>query len=571
MIVCTRPLDTFRDSMYRIGNKRVKQTAFPQALSKLTEMGDDVDTATNKLKGAFFAAVKKSKNPAKKSIITTPNTQSFWIFEDLRFTVLDGVTMFFIKTRDDVEQYMPTDDPMATAMEIRVKYKTKSGKTTSTNLYTKIQKRYEQVISANKLFLGRMENKEDEEGNAYIIAQPLSAYWETTMKQYFCKEERFMIKMPTTISSDVDEPTFFYFNEDELEGDIEPTDWLNWEKNLIPAPFIEAFRALVYAPYDPENNGRQAVWLYDGGFSGKSTVLSVMGEAMGRAHGAVSSKGLSDKFSYSKLHGKRLVTYGDNTNPILHKSEVFHSLLGGDIVDVENKHKKSFSGKMHAKVFIAANCPPKVDLSRKNEATRLVPIPLNTPPDEYLKGFCAVDSKGDLVRDEQTGEISLIGDSTFSARLRTQFGAYLKMYCKKAYQALCKNRSNVYLNSQCREIIRDDCGSDLQQAQADFVKEYLYVHFEGSPLPKTYYNLPMKDLKERYLDYLSESKEKVSDFSFGEFTRYLKDVYGVTTKSVSYRNDRGVKETKSLFIGIIFAEEYEGALKEFRAFEAEGE
>jgi hypothetical protein len=563
-IKCEKVGDDFKESKYKIGSNRTKPLSYVQALGKLEEAGDNVDTAQAKLKSAYMEAKRKNKSISETGpkVITTPNKQSLWIFSDLRFAIKEDTTMFYIRTRKDAQEYVETKDPLAMAMQIRVSYKTKDGMKHST-LYAKIQERYEQVISAKLLFNAKITNGEDEEGSQVYSTMSVSQYWDAIMKDHFCKCEEYMIDIPTTITLDKDVPTFFYFNPDELDDSIEPNTWLNWERNLIPRPFREAFRALLYAPLDPDNNGRQALWMYDGGHSGKSSVLNAIGKFYGRAHAAASKSSFDNQFSYAKFFGKRVITYGDNKNPTLHKTEVFHSILGSDSVDIERKYRDSFCGEMRGKVFVASNCSPKLDLSQANENTRLVPIPLLSPSDEYLKSFCEVDAEGNLVRDPVTGEVSRIGSNTFGTELEQQFGAYLKMYCKKAYDKLCKTGSSVYLNSECKQIIRDECGSESHQAQEDFVRDNIKIYSSEDVVPRDAVTLPLLELKDRYRDHLTERRIRETDFSFGEFTRFLKENYHISMKRIQWRTPEGARASEQVFVGACWKEDYPRLVKDY--------
>lgn len=140
----------------------------------------------------------------------------------------------------------------------------------------------------------------------------------------------------------------------------------------------DVFKAFIWSIFDARNHGRQILYLYDDGYSGKSAVMKAIQEALGkRLCAAVQKDSLSNQFAFSKVWDKRLITVGDNKNTHLHQSEKMKMLTGNDMADVERKNRDSFSWTMNAKVMVSSNTPLEVNLRERNERTRVLPIRIN--------------------------------------------------------------------------------------------------------------------------------------------------------------------------------------------------
>ena len=271
------------------------------------------------------------------------------------------------------------------------------------------------------------------------------------------------MSMPDTITNDPKRASFNFIDIDavtSIRGEHPAWDIFLKRMSVDEA---EVFKAFVYSVFDAENRGRQALYLYDGGYSGKSCALNAFMEILGFGLcAAVQKESLNNQFGFSKVWDKRLVIYPDNKNTLLIKSERFHQLLGGDVVDVEYKNRASFSAKLNCRVIAAGNKPLSIDVNSRNELTRVIPICINLSDDMMREQkIVQLDENGNIVRDP-FGNPKVIGDSKFPKDMKDQLLAFLHD-CKPAYERLCPNRSDIILPDSIYATLQtfDDESNDL--------------------------------------------------------------------------------------------------------------
>lgn len=261
------------------------------------------------------------------------------------------------------------------------------------------------------------------------------------------------VPMPKIFTNDPTVPCFHYYDLESvkrLEG-----EYPAWGEFLSRFTTEEAdvFKAFVWSIFDAENRGRQCLYLLDRGYSGKSAVINAISHAIGgELHAALSKESLSNQFAFSKVWDKRFVTIGDNKNPNLVRSQAMHSMLGGDIVDVEFKGKDPFPSRLQCKVFVASNVPLSIDAKARNEYTRVLPIhPDDSDETLIARGIAALDENGNPLR-MTNGNIIVVGDPTWEGRLKEEFRVFLAS-CYPVYQRLCPKRMDIVMPERSTEIL----------------------------------------------------------------------------------------------------------------------
>ena len=293
---------------------------------------------------------------------------------------------------------------------------------------------------------------------ADLIAESVEILW---------GKNELYIDPPKSISNDPTEPCFNYI---DLEGKAKEAEggeteaWGRFLKKMTPDEG-DVFKAFIWSIFDARNHGRQILYLYDDGYSGKSAVMKAIQEALGkRLCGALQKDSLSDKHGFAKVWDKRLVTIGDNKNKHLHQSEKMKMLTGSDMADVDRKNRDAFSWMMNAKVMVASNDPLEVNLRERNERTRVLPIKINFTIDQMIEeGIVAMDEAGKPKFDKY-GEPIFVGDGTdWPSRLRDQFWAFMAS-CRPAYERLCPRHTDI--------IMPDICLDNLETFNNDLMDDY---------------------------------------------------------------------------------------------------
>lgn len=249
--------------------------------------------------------------------------------------------------------------------------------------------------------------------------------------RHFEFDAQFVLREPPpALSWTKETPAFRVLNESVLKPGPHPT----WDEFLARCTFAPTIRAYIWSIFEPTNFGRQALWLQGEGGDGKSTVLRVLARFMGADHTLTIGLGTYDNdFFYGAAYGKRLALYPDCKNLSVLRKEKIKSLLGRDIVQINNKYEKPFSAQVYSKLVIGSNWMPQINYNDDSERTRLLVAKVRTYGDEF-------------------------GDPDFEDKLYSEMGAFL-LTCKKDYAEQCPRGMNLIVPPAMRDSIRSECAA----------------------------------------------------------------------------------------------------------------
>ena len=290
---------------------------------------------------------------------------------------------------------------------------------------------------------------------------------------YLWGENRIRMPMPKIFTNDRNTPCFHFFDLEaakEVQGD-HPA-WDEFTSRFTPDE-ADVFRAFVWSIFDAENRGRQCLYIYDCGYSGKGVVFDAIAHYIGSdLHAALSKDSAINQFAYSKVWDKRLVTVGDNKNANFVRSQFAHSLLSGDWIDVECKGQDSFSAKPQCRVMVGSNKALSIDAKARNEWSRVLPIHPDDSEDALIKrDLVALDEDGNPRRND-LGDPILLGDPEWGEKLKAQFPAFLAS-CWPAYQKWCPRRCEIIMPKETAERI-----ASFDDERAALLEEILDRNFE---------------------------------------------------------------------------------------------
>lgn len=290
---------------------------------------------------------------------------------------------------------------------------------------------------------------------------------------YLWGENRIRMPMPKIFTNDRNTPCFHFFDLEaakEVKG--EHPAWDEFTSRFTPDE-ADVFRAFVWSIFDAENRGRQCLYIYDRGYSGKGVVFDAIAHYIGSdLHAALSKDSAVNQFAYSKVWDKRLVTVGDNKNVNFVRSQFAHSLLGGDWIDVECKGQDSFSAKPQCRVMVGSNKALSIDAKARNESSRVLPIHPDDSEDALVKrDLVALDEDGNPRRN-YLGDPILLGDPEWGEKLKDQFPAFLAS-CWPAYQKWCPRRCEIIMPEETAERI-----ASFDDDRAALLEEILDRNFE---------------------------------------------------------------------------------------------
>ena len=500
--------DTASESIFKFKDKRSPLDYSKSIAHLIIEHSVHVDKAPRILEDLFQQAWDAQSGDSQTEYyipkLPTEVVQLFshfaWYSED------DGTHAVYVRNSVEVDTYVLTQDVWNTASSITI-----SGRSLEENMTDYY------LVLANKNALPFLNTDDKEKDGSIKVSKrmplpSLQEYWEVHIEKYWKRDSRFRLPhRPLEITMDPNTPAFFHWDSSRIQPGPHPA-WDGWMLSF-PEWARKPFRAWIASVLDPENKGRQALWMQDQGYSGKSTVQRVLARFMGKhAVGSISHGSLGNQFGYASIYGKRLVIYGDNKNPKLLHTEKIHSMLGGDIVTIERKNVAPFTAPIHCKLWINANGTPEVDLGARSEVTRLLYIPLQDPPEETLRQFCMLDASGNIKR-QKDGTPVYIGGS-LEEKLWPELPHFLHT-CQQDYLELCPNRKDIALSEEMWEALQSRCPSPEHIGVERFVGEELEIGEDFSVKPG--------DLQEVFSQWC---KGKSNSFDMSRLRTYLETQHG---------------------------------------------
>jgi len=483
-------------------------------LAKLIEIGFPEDQAEATMEKAYEDGLKLMSGEVETVFrIPTINEQTRKLFNFFKWwSNPDGTRAeYVVDFTSGGKQVILTSDPYTTATAIIV-LDPDGGE--SRTLEMCMQDEYEKLALKNVLsFLDVKAVDENGVPKRTVELPSLFEYWET-VKPYWARDSWFRLaNAPVNISSDKEEATFFYFDSTTISEGPCPK-WTEWME-VFPEYAKPVFRAWMWSIFDAKNKGRQAMWLQDQGYTGKSSMISALTKFVGhQTVAAISKDSLGNQFGYSTIYGRRLAVFGDSKNPkLLHDSKI-HSILGGDVVSVERKNVQAFSAQVHAKILIGSNHTPEIDLGARSEITRILYIPLHEPSLKTMKKFCKVDERGKIMRQEDGTPVFIGGH--LEDELFAEIGHFL-FSCQKDYDELCPNRKDILMPKEMYHDLTTRCASPEHMEIEKFVSTELVFDINATVEPG--------ELMEKYREH--QASKKGSHFDFSRLKTYLETKHQV--------------------------------------------
>lgn len=329
----------------------------------------------------------------------------------------------------------------------------------------------------------------------------------------FALQAKKLIDLPMPYATRKGIPCINYLDLDEfVKNGQHPT----WDFYLLRYTRDEAevLKAFIYSIFDADNRGRQLLYIYDNGFSGKSAMINAIASGLGDGLVAALQKdSLNNQFGLAKVWDKRLCTIDDNKNRNIIRSEKMHMMLGGGRGEIEQKGRNSFSAQFNLKIIVAGNVTPEIDTAAIHEISRLILLKPQVNND-ILQQIAAKNADG-TIRYDSYGKPMLIGDAGFSERLAAELPNFLST-CKLAYNILCPTQSNIILPDSVRDVLYDLDSGDVIQMDAAIAEELVIAPEE---------HISRKELMDLYYSFAEAYNLKKDNNGYGDFIAHLKKLY----------------------------------------------
>lgn len=114
----------------------------------------------------------------------------------------------------------------------------------------------------------------------------------------------------------------------------------------------DALMAFIWSIFEPSNKGHQYLWLYGEGQDGKGSLMRLLARLLDRAYVALDAK---DKYWLASCVGKRLGVFNDVVDTTFPMRAQFKGVTGGDMMNIEQKYKKSYSTFLDIKIVFTTN------------------------------------------------------------------------------------------------------------------------------------------------------------------------------------------------------------------------
>ena len=281
------------------------------------------------------------------------------------------------------------------------------------------------------------------------------------------------IKDPPTLTNDPTEPALAYIDLEKLEeeyGDRGGSPL--WDEFLLRRlhneAYVSIFKAWVYSVAVGKNRGRQELWLYGNGGSGKTTLANAFTTGFTALAGkdicVAAHKGTGSGDFNDEILNKHLLIYSDAKNLKGGMSEFKHNITGGDFMSINAKYKKRVSQRVYLKCLTCSNELPKVDLTDRSQVSRYIILPFSLSDAEMAQYGLSTKSGG------------MKGDAYFEAQMEAEFLPFLAS-CKRHYEARCERDANIDAHEA------DDELKGIQLEEVAVVEEFIEAFFEVTDDP----------------------------------------------------------------------------------------
>jgi len=284
----------------------------------------------------------------------------------------------------------------------------------------------------------------------------------------------------------------------------------SWEKvvheDLYEEDTLVLQEAFGYSLY-PSNIAQKMFVFLGQGNNGKSLILHVLEELIDKEHVAnISPQELeSNRFASSHLFGKLVNIYPDLPNFALQSTGKLKALVSGDSLTVEEKFKKPFSFRNHAKFYFSANILPKVSDNTLAFYRRLIIINFPKTFDESSADPTLAEK---LTRPEELSGILNWALEGLQRLIQNNFRFSYKKSVEEIQEIYTRSSDPVkaFLDE---ETIEDSEAYIIKQDLYEAYKEYVKKHKLMSPLtPTTFFRnlLKYRKLKTEHKNVKGERK-----------------------------------------------------------------
>jgi hypothetical protein len=266
---------------------------------------------------------------------------------------------------------------------------------------------------------------------------------------------------------------------ERFEGSATPA-WDNFVMQFALEEERELFKAFIYSIFKDDNFGRQLLWLQGVGFSGKSTIVSVLVDKL-NAYAKNLAIAMPNKLSFDKYgfagHDKaRLAIISDTKERAIFSREEIFKITGNDYITIQSKYKDNVNAIVYNKVIIASNLSPFVSLEKLEESSRMLYLKLDSERSRDNFNSWYKENKGN-----------------WRKSLEQEFERFLAN-CATSYYKYLTPEGNFNIPDILWSKLEDSGASSYRGAVTSFIDNCLEKS-EG-------HNLVLSDIQEKIKDFM---------------------------------------------------------------------
>jgi hypothetical protein len=184
------------------------------------------------------------------------------------------------------------------------------------------------------------------------------------------------------LSNNKKECCLAYYNFSVGKKHKETPAWDSFISQLFDDGSKECFMAFVYSIFKAENRGRQVLYLYGPGNTGKSMICNTIANRLKKLNSSIvaslPNQINEDKHTLAALVGKRLIVAPDTVDRALIRNKIIKNITGNDDVAVRKMFSVETQENIYSKIIATSNSKPWIISEREEETSRIMYIPIDS-------------------------------------------------------------------------------------------------------------------------------------------------------------------------------------------------
>lgn len=304
----------------------------------------------------------------------------------------------------------------------------------------------------------------------YIQGKPtVLRYVQVSLESFLANPDNYIAYMPP-ISNVPEQPTYRYIPKNLKKGNISAYEkWFN-DTFENPKESFDVFATFFGAVLDPNNMGKQTLYIQGFGNDAKTTVITILGNYLKNAFRPIDHKLMDDGHGWEQFVGTRLGLLDDTKNYSLHRTNWVHKITTPrSKILINPKHKATYTIEAITKLIQLENSPPEINLQEENQTSRVIYLRCKRKTDnEKIKAGISVR--------QADGTVSNVFNPAFVDELTAQAEAFLAV-CMEKYadpNGLCPTKAQIIVPKIINDWMVEDC-SDVKDDMVEIALSQLIV------------------------------------------------------------------------------------------------